>query len=272
MRRRAFTLVELLVVVAIIALLIGVLLPALSAARESSISTACGSNLRQLGAGMAMYWGDFKDQMPQMRVDGAGKPVKGESGDNIGALFGGKLGKLPFLGINKIGARRRPLNAYVVDQEIPDDDSPGAARFELPIFRDPADKGTNDPFTASMGLDTTNMYNLLGSSYTLNDHALDTDPTDEPYPTLTPKKGGAMPKVATPTRTILAGDEPIYNYDDGNDRGQAWHYGKVRANILFVELHVELAVEVAKGQVQTTPNYTFLPNPKWMEQFGLSTP
>ena len=69
MRRRAFTLVELLVVVAIIALLIGVLLPALSAARESSISTACGSNLRQLGAGMAMYWGDFKDQMPQMRGD-----------------------------------------------------------------------------------------------------------------------------------------------------------------------------------------------------------
>lgn len=54
-RRPAFTLVELLVVVAIIALLIAMLLPALSAARGAVKLSACGSNLRQLGAAIHAY-------------------------------------------------------------------------------------------------------------------------------------------------------------------------------------------------------------------------
>ncbi len=54
-RRLAFTLVELLIVVAIIALLVAVLLPALSGARGAAKLAACGGNLRQLGAAIHAY-------------------------------------------------------------------------------------------------------------------------------------------------------------------------------------------------------------------------
>jgi len=63
-RRAGFTLVELLVVIGIIVVLVAILLPAVSSARERAKRTACLSNLRQIGTGMMMYANTFRGKYP----------------------------------------------------------------------------------------------------------------------------------------------------------------------------------------------------------------
>jgi len=63
-RSTGFTLIELLVVMVIIALLVGLLLPALGRAKEEAKKTQCRSNLRQIGLAATMYATDNKDYTP----------------------------------------------------------------------------------------------------------------------------------------------------------------------------------------------------------------
>jgi len=251
---------EMLVVIAVIFLLMAILLPSLSNARLSSQASVSASNLRQLGIAATEYLNRWDNHLPQMTWD-----VGGGNQQVIGALFGGKRGELPFYGIDQIGAATRPLNRYIRDgiwREVEDPKNP--KKIEMPEFLSPLDIGQPDNGFGG----TDSMYDYIGSSYTLNDHALD----GEAFATLVPrttggpngKPGGRMPRVADPVKTWMLAEHPIYNYQEGGNRGQKWYNGQVKAAICFVDGHTRAAVPIPDGVVNTTSDYTFLPDPEWL--------
>lgn len=72
---KKFTLIELLIVIAIIAVLAALLLPALNRARAAAHNSNCRSNLKQIGTYHSFYQGDFNDRIVQVRS------VSGSAGD-----------------------------------------------------------------------------------------------------------------------------------------------------------------------------------------------
>jgi prepilin-type N-terminal cleavage/methylation domain-containing protein/prepilin-type processing-associated H-X9-DG protein len=252
-RRSAFTLIELLVVIAVIAVLVAVLLPALAGARARAKAVVCAARLQQLGVGLAAYLNDYDNTLPQYTITLFGRPAV------IGTLFGGKKGSLPAYGINTVGPERRPLNSYVHADAVPPDSDPQP--FEMEVFRSPCDRGGVVPGIGPV----QSMYDLLGTSYTLNDHALAGAKGEPEVATLVPNGGGKMPPVVTPSLTWVLGSQPIYNADAGGDRQHRWYDPRrTEANLLFADWHVGATLPVPATPDNTTRHYTFLPTPDWL--------
>jgi prepilin-type N-terminal cleavage/methylation domain-containing protein len=93
-RKAAFTLVELLVVIGIIAVLIGILLPALGKARESAKVVTCASNLRQLYSAINIYSNMHRGYcLPARVASGVGQTTSYWCGvDTLAPLFNVKTG------------------------------------------------------------------------------------------------------------------------------------------------------------------------------------
>lgn len=141
---RGFTLVELLVVIGIIALLIAILMPALSKARKQGQWAVCLSNMRQIGQGLLMYANENRGYIP--------RPASGANG------------AYPDDFINWLQPPTYSGKSY------PFDDSTLAAPLNLKgeklkqIFRCPADIPQDRPPQAGR-----NQYGTYIFSYSLND-------------------------------------------------------------------------------------------------------
>ena len=123
--RRAFTLVELLIVIAIIALLAAILFPVFAQAREKARQTSCVSNLRQIGLATLMYAGDYDETLPLYTYDyltywcggrvASGQPFDKQRGLITPYTKSGDLQQCPsYTGASNLGGTGYGINSQLV--------------------------------------------------------------------------------------------------------------------------------------------------------------
>ena len=154
--RMGFTLIEMLVVIALIALLIATLAPALSAARRTAQLSMSLSNLRQIGMGMNTYTVDNDGYYPYRMENFSTQPYyAGWCTWSFGGKFADPFWKQYSLGMYDLAPSARPINEYLYSTSLhkpvtgsgsfgiaharPGSESERITSLELDIFKSPRD-------------------------------------------------------------------------------------------------------------------------------------
>jgi len=207
--RRAFTLVELLVVIGIIAVLIGVLLPVLGRAREQANQAACMSNLRQVTLAFIMYANDNKAALPASSRGSdifAHDWIQYRPGDDIDksaiAKYLSKISDSGQANGNSGTYPNKTINLKVL--RCPSDDV---------TFRVRGDQNPVSPATAYRFSYVMNHY--LGTGY-LYQHVNDSPPFTDISGAKARDAVGKITQVRHPSEKMLLFEETENTIDDGH--------------------------------------------------------
>lgn len=228
--KKAFTLVELLVVIGIIAVLIGILLPTLNKARSAGLRASCASNLRQFGVVYQFYLYDSKGVYPAVVTDPmtyvAYDPAKGETAPWLWMGRGMRWMLEPYvskaLAAQTQNSSQSGNNAGTYAQR-----SDGNAG----IWWCPADNLNAGKFDHTSYAYSMSFYHSVDQI-----NAMTTVPAN--YSNPVPSVGQKAGKARQSAQKVLVGEYNAFHYPFPNDGG--WLGAKGDRQYLFVDGHADL--------------------------------